>query len=129
MTTLVHKLRYEEEEITMKHFSAIITALLITAVIGFGIVVIGLNALTNSNTVALQNSPNNNVSGNSLSGIGDNSAQVQQLQVQMSEMQSQLNQAGQAIQQYQSILITLQQHGLIRIDQNGNIYLSQGDTD
>jgi hypothetical protein len=129
MTTLVHKLRYEEEEITMKHFSAIITALLITAVIGFGIVVIGLNALTNSNTVALQNSPNNNVSGNSLSTIGDNSAQVQQLQVQMSEMQSQLNQAGQAIQQYQSILITLQQHGLIRIDQNGNIYLSQGDTD
>jgi hypothetical protein len=118
----------------MKHVSAIITALAITAVIGLGIMVIGVNALTNTNTVPLQNSPNASLSGNNLSNTSSNSAaqststlpDVQQLQQQMSDLQSQLDQASQIIQQYQSLLVVLQQRGVISIDQNGNIYLPQG---
>ena len=42
----------------MKHISAIIAAILVTAIIGLGIFVVGVNALANTNTVPLQNSPN-----------------------------------------------------------------------
>jgi len=118
----------------MKHVSAIITSLVITAVIGLGIMVIGVNALTNTNTVPLQNSPNSNTTANNLSNVSANSAaqsastssDVQQLQQQVSDLQSQLDQAGQAIQQYQSLLLVLQQRGVIGIDRNGNVYLPQG---
>jgi len=117
----------------MKHLSAIMTALLITAVIGFGIVVIGVNALTNTNTVALQNSPNDRLAGSSSVNTGgntalqtvSNSADVQQLQQQVSNLQSQLTQASQTIQQYQSLLMALQQRGVIFIDRNGNIFLHE----
>ncbi len=120
----------------MKHISAIITALVITAIVGLGIMVIGVNALTNKNTVPLQNSPNASLSGNNLASTSGSSAaqssssspDVQQLQQQVSSLQSQLDQAGQVIQQYQSLLVVLQQRGLIQIDQNGNIYLPQGES-
>jgi signal transduction histidine kinase len=120
----------------MKHISALFTALLITAVIGLGILVIGVSALTNTNTVALQNSPNASLTGNDPTNTGVNSAadsafsssEVLQLRQQVSDIQTQLDQANQAIQQYQSLLLALQQRGVIVIDRNGNIYLPQGDT-
>jgi signal transduction histidine kinase len=118
----------------MKHISALFAALIITAVIGLGIVVVGVSALTNTNTVALQNSPNTNLTGNNITNAVSNSdgssvsasSEVQQLQQQVSDLQSQLDQAGQAIQQYQSLLLALQQRGVIVIDRSGNIYLPQG---
>ncbi len=111
-----------------KHLTALITALVITAVIGMGIFVIGVNALTNKNTVPLQNTPgsavtSSNTSANSASSTSTN---VQQLQQEVSSLQSQLSQENQAIQQYQSVLQALQQRGLISIDQNGNIFLNRG---
>lgn len=115
----------------MKHLSALLTALVITVVIGFGIFVIGVSALTNKNTVPLQNSPSTvTTSINSSNTAADPSASatnVQQLQQEVSTLQSQLNQAGQVLQQYQSLLQVLQQRGIIVIDQNGNIYIPQGE--
>ncbi len=118
----------------MKHISAILTAVIITTIIGLGILVVGVSALTNTNTVALQNSPNASLTGNNLTNTGGNtgvssvssSSNVQQLQQQVSDLQTQLDQASQVIQQYQSLLLVLQQRGVIRIDQNGIIYLPQG---
>jgi len=120
----------------MKHISAILTAVIITTVIGLGILVIGLSALTNTNTIALQNSPNTSSTGPNLTNTGgdtavssaSSSSDVQQLQQQVSDLQAQLNQASQVIQQYQSLLLVLQQRGVIVIDQSGNIYLPQGNT-
>jgi signal transduction histidine kinase len=120
----------------MKHISALITALFITTIIGVGIMVVGVSALTNKNTVELQNSANTGITGNNLTNISDNSvgssvsasSEVQQLQQQVSDLQSQLDQTNQAIQQYQSLLIALQQRGVIVIDRSGNIYLPQGNT-
>ena len=120
----------------MKHLSAIITAFVITAVVGLGIMVIGVSALTNTNTVPLQNSPNASLTGNNLSNSSANSAaqsastssDVQQLKQQVSDLQSQLDQAIQAIQQYQSLLTVLQQRGVISVDSNGNIHLPQGNS-
>jgi peptidoglycan hydrolase CwlO-like protein len=132
----MHNIRYQLEEIIMKHVSAIITAFVITAVIGLGIMVIGVSALTNTNTVPLQNSPNASQSGNNVSNTGitaatpltSTSSDVQQLQQQVTDLQAQLSQAGQVIQQYQSLILVLQQRGVISIDQNGNVYLPQGST-
>lgn len=112
-----------------KHLSAIITAIIITSVVGLGIFVIGVGAITNTNTVPLQNSPNASLSGasNNTTGTSANSStQVQQLQNEVTTLQSQLNQEGQIIQQYQSLLVVLQQRGIITIDRNGNIYLPRG---
>ena len=121
-------------EFLMKHISAILTAVIITTVIGLGILVVGVSALTNTNTVALQNSPSSIITGNNLTKTGGNtsgsspssSSDGQQLQQQVSDLQAQLNQASQIIQQYQSLLLVLQQRGVIVIDRSGNIYLPQG---
>jgi TolA-binding protein len=117
----------------MKHASAITTALIITAIIGLGIMVIGVSAFTNKNTVPLQNSPNASLAGpsansstNSASPAVSTSAQVQQLQQQVTDLQNQLDQASQLVGQYQNLLVVLQQRGVITIDSNGNIYLPQG---
>jgi uncharacterized protein YlxW (UPF0749 family) len=120
----------------MKHISAILTAVIITTIIGLGILIVGVSALTNTNTVALQNSANTSSTGTNLTNTGGNTAvssassssDVQQLQQQVSDLQAQLNQASQIIQQYQSLLLVLQQRGVIVIDQSGNIYLPQGNT-
>ncbi len=120
----------------MKHASAITTALIITAIIGLGMMVIGVSAFTNKNVVPLQNSPNASLAGtsansnaNSSQTSASTSAQVQQLQQQVTDLQSQLTQAGQIISQYQNLLVVLQQRGVISIDSNGNIYLPQGTSD
>ena len=119
----------------MKHVSAIITAFVITAVIGLGIMVIGVNALTNTNTVPLQNSPNGSLAANNQNASSSSALQsapastdVQQLQQQVSDLQSQLDQATQAVQQYQTLLSALQQRGVIQIDRNGNVYIPQGES-
>jgi signal transduction histidine kinase len=119
----------------MKHISAILTAAIITTIIGLGILVVGVSALTNTNTVALQNSPNASLPGNNITNTSSNTAvssvsssvDVQQLQQQVSDLQAQLDQASQIIQQYQSLLVALQQRGVITIDRSGNIYLPQGE--
>jgi TolA-binding protein len=120
----------------MKHISAILTAVIITTIIGLGILVVGVSALSNTNTVALQNSPSTGLTGSNPTNTGGNTAvssassssDVQQLQQQVSNLQTQLDQAAQVIQQYQSLLLVLQQRGVIVIDQSGNIYLPQGNT-
>lgn len=117
----------------MKHVSALLTALVITAVIGLGIFVIGVNALANTNTVPLQNTPSTGTTAttnnNNAADPVSSSSNAQQLQQEVNTLQSQLNQASQVIQQYQSLLQVLQQRGIIVVDQNGNIFLpsSSGD--
>ena len=117
----------------MKHASAITAAIIITAVIGLGILVIGLSAFTNKNIVPLQNSPNsslasNSSSANTVQSSAYTAADVQQLQQQVDSLQSQLSQASQMIQEYQNLILALQQRGVIRIGQNGAIYLPQGES-
>ncbi len=113
-----------------KHLSAILAALVITGVIGFGIFTIGVNALTNKNTVPLQSTPGSASAGTSsttASGTAGTTTNAQQLQQEVSSLQSQLSQATQVLQQYQSLIQALQQRGIIVVDQNGNIYVPNGE--
>ena len=114
-----------------KHLSALLAAVLITTVIGFGIFVIGVNALSNHNTVPLQNTPGSASSATTNTTNASDppaaNASVQQLQQEVTTLQSQLSQASQVVQQYQSLIQVLQQRGVIVIDQNGNIFIPNRD--
>jgi TolA-binding protein len=120
----------------MKHISAIFTALVITTIIGLGVAVIGVSAIANTNTVPIQSSRNTSSTGNGIVSTSDqvdgtsgsDSPQEKQLQQQVSDLQSQLSQASQVVQQYQSLLLALQQRGIIQIDRNGNIYVPQSNS-
>jgi len=109
---------YDEEKI-MKHISALFAALLITGLIGLGTLAIGVNALVNRNTVAIQNSP----ADAAALAPAASSPDTQQLQQLVNQYQAELDQANFQIQQYQSLLVALQQRGLIVIGQDGNVYI------
>jgi hypothetical protein len=139
----------QEEIINMKKKPAIIAAFISTLVIAAAMLLMGMNAYFNPNTVAVSNSPAAAlpvVSANSDSNIAPVSAntsdqvkqlqstisqyqqQLQQLQSQLQQVQSQLSQSNTAVQQYQSLLSQLQSRGIIQIDGNGNIYLRRGES-
>ncbi len=129
-----------------KQAPAFFAALLITLVVGMGMVVIGGNAAVNKNSVPVLDAPSQN--SQAASGAPDpassSQTQVEQLQAlvaqyqareqqyqdqlnsaqqQLSEAQSQLDQASETVQQYQRVLLILQRRGLIQIDQDGRIFL------
>ncbi len=114
-----------------KHFSAIISAILITIAFGLAIFLIAGNALFNVSSVKAANSPNAASTQVQTGSAAQNSSstsdtQVQQLQSQIQQYQQQLTQDNQAIQQYQQILSALQQRGLIMVNQNGQILIPSG---
>ncbi len=119
-----------------KKFQALIAAVLITAMVGMGMLVIGVNALLNTNTVPVQNAPG--ASAPQVQAAGQPAAntanvqnqqyqdQINQLQSQIQDLNNQLDQSNQQVQQLQSVLTALQQRGVIRIMPDGRILIRQG---
>ena len=102
----------------MKHFTAWLAAFTITAVLGLGILVIGFSALTNRNTVTMQDTASSaSISQNISTG------EAQQMQALLGQYQAQLDQANQEIEQYQSLIMALAQRGVIVIGNDGRITL------
>ena len=126
----------------MKTFPAIMAALFVTLLVGAVMLMIGANALVNPNTVPVNSAPSSAVQGaqdsnvSAVSGPADQ-AQFQQMQnlikqYQQREQQykTQLDKAAQTINQdnaqlqnYQQLIDALQQNGIIRITQDGQILL------
>ena len=125
----------------MKHVSAGIAALVITVLIGVGIVAVGANASLNGNAVPVPASPDE---ASTVSNAADDAAQVQikqlqdllsQYQAHEKQYQAELSDAAQRVkqaeslaqqyqgqvQQYQDILVQLQQRGIIRVGDDGQI--------
>jgi Tfp pilus assembly protein FimV len=107
----------------MKNLTALITAFIVTALIGIILFGIGFNAMINKNTAPIVDTPpaNNTVQVS-------NQVQVKQLENSITQYQSQLNQAieqlnaqNAQIQQYQSLLQALVARGVIAIQQDGTI--------
>jgi uncharacterized protein YlxW (UPF0749 family) len=122
----------------MKTIPAIIAALVVTLVLGFAMIAIGGDALANTNSVPVLNSPDQNtaaVSGSALdTQVADLQALVQQYQARENQYKTELDQAATRIKTAETKLATdeqvlqaLQQRGLIRIDANGQIFLRRGD--
>jgi septal ring factor EnvC (AmiA/AmiB activator) len=132
----------------MRPLPAIIASLAITAVIALGIFVIGINAVLNPNTVPVVNAASNSDPGGSIATVSNPSSssvsanpaadqqiaqlqslikqyqdREQQYQTQLSNAAQQLDQANQQLQSYQQLLTALEQRGIIRIDQNGNVLI------
>ncbi len=122
----------------MKRLEAIIAATLVTGAVALCMLLIGLNALLNPNTVRASDAPGTglNAAPNSAapsSNLNNSADQVQitELQSEISQYQQQLDQANAQLQQYQQVLTQLQRSGVIRIGRDGTILLRapSGDDD
>ncbi len=113
----------------MKKLGAFVAAVIITGLVGLGMLAIGVNALLNPNTVAAADAPSEaalDVSATS----PDTQAQIKQLQDLVAQYQNrekqyqeQLSQANTQLEQYQQLLVEMQRRGLIRINGDGSIQL------
>lgn len=122
----------------MKRLEAIIAAAIITGVVALCMLLIGINALLNPNSVRASDAPTSAVL-NASTGAADQTpiSQLQNLITQYQnrekqyqdreqQYQTQLDQANAQIQQYQQVLAELQQSGVIRITNDGQILLRRG---
>jgi hypothetical protein len=121
----------------MKRLQAIIAATIITGVVALSMLLIGINALLNPNSVAVSDSPTNTAvnapTAPTAPTAGVDQAQVTQYQNLISQYQNrekqyqaQLDQANTQVQQYQQVLSQLQSAGVIRITSDGRILLRRG---
>ncbi len=126
----------------MKKFQGLIAATLVTAIVGFGIVGIGVNAASNPTSVAPSNSPAQAAqAAQSSTTTTDQSAQIQQLQDLIKQYQSREQQyqteikslsqkvadGSAEVQQAQQVLQALQERGIIQITRDGRIFLRGGE--
>jgi hypothetical protein len=122
-----------------KQVIAFLSAFIITAVVALSMLVVGVNAATNPNSVPVSNSPVSSAAKDisSQASVQDQIAQLQaqvaQYQVREQQYQAaldsdnqQLSQASQEIQMIQQLLAYLQSRGLIRIDNQGQITVPGG---
>ncbi len=121
----------------MKRIQALIAAFIVTSLVGFGMLAIGVNAAFNSNSVPVSDSPNSPAPAVS-ADVQPQSAQqyqaridqlnslIAQYQSREQQYQSQLNQAETQVQQLQAVLQELQRRGIIRIQSDGTILLRGG---
>lgn len=128
----------------MKRIQALIAAFIVTALVGFGMLAIGVSAALNPNSAPVSDSPDSPALA---VGVADASAQsnssndpIAQYQAQIAQLnnliaqyqnrekqyQAQLNQAQTQAQQLQAILDELQSRGIIRIQSDGTILLRGG---
>jgi predicted Rossmann fold nucleotide-binding protein DprA/Smf involved in DNA uptake len=115
----------------MKRLEAIIAAAIITGVVALCMLLIGVNALLNPNSVPVSDSPVTTALNSTSTTVDP--AQVTQLQSLVTQYQSrekqyqtQLDQANTQLQQYQQVLIELQNAGVIQITSDGQILLRRG---
>ncbi len=122
---------------TMKRFQGFIAATFITALVGLGIVGIGVNAVSNPNSVPVSDSPSQTVQVSTNTAADQTSAQINQLQNLIKQYQSReqqyqteikslsqkLSDATATADQAQQVLQALQDRGIIQITRDGRIFL------
>jgi peptidoglycan hydrolase CwlO-like protein len=132
----------------VKQILALVTAFLVTSVIGLGMLAIGANAATNPNSVPVSDAPGDSspaiTAGDAQSQSGQSGDVVTQYQNRERQYQAQINQLNGLIAQYQSrekqyqtqldqtntqlqqlqqVLSELQRRGVIRVLSDGTIQL------
>ena len=121
-----------------KQIIAFLAAMLITGSIAMSMLVIGVNAMTNQNGTSVSNSPASAVAAGSTTSTSDQAQQIAQLQSEIAQYQArdqeyqialssdnqQLAQAASELQMIRQLLAYLQSHGLITIDSQGQIYVT-----
>ena len=124
----------------MKRFQGLIAATFITGIVAVGMVGIGVNAASNTNTVPVSNSPAKTAQVSASTAADQTSAQIDQLQNLIKQYQSReqqyqteikslsqkLNDANATADQARQILQALQERGIIQITRDGQILLRGG---
>jgi peptidoglycan hydrolase CwlO-like protein len=128
---------------TLKKLAALLTAGFVTSLIAFGMLLIGLNAFFNPNSVPASDSANDpagvtdvattdaQTQINQLQSLiaqyqdreKQYQAQIQQYQNREKQYQTQTQQLNTQVQQLQNVLSELQRRGIIRIQSDGTIQL------
>ncbi len=111
----------------MKQFQALIAALIVTGLVGSGIIIIGITALVNQNTVPVTDSPSTDQtiisSDTSQVQIIQLHNQIEQYQTSLNQATLQLNQANAQLKHDQAIIAELQRRGIIRILSDGTVQI------
>ncbi len=119
----------------MKRLIAILTAAVITSVIALGMLVVGVSAMVNPNSVPATDSPDAPAAVAQTTTTSDPQAAAQinqlkslvtQYQNREKQYQTQIDQLNQQVQQLQGVLQQLQRMGIIRINADGTIQLRRG---
>jgi L-asparagine transporter-like permease len=128
----------EEKLLMRKQILALFSAMFITGLIAMSMVVIGVNAMTNHNGTNVSNPTASASISNSSAVPSDQTQQIAELQAQIAQYQSreqqyqaaldsdnqQLSQAASELQMIQQLLTYLQSHGLIEINNQGQIFVT-----
>ena len=121
----------------MKKLRGLIAATFVTAIVGLGIVGIGVNAVSNPTSVAASNSPTTAAQASTSTATDQAAAQIQQLQNLIKQYQSREQQyqteikslsqkiadGNAEVSQAQQVLQALQERGIIQITRDGQIFL------
>jgi predicted PurR-regulated permease PerM len=121
-----------------KKLIALLAAILITASVALAMLVVGANAMMNQNGTTVSSLSSLTVSTSSPT-LSSDQAQIAQLQDLVAQYQAreqqyqaaldgenqQLSQAAEQMQMVQQLLAYLESHGLIRIDNQGQIYITE----
>ena len=124
----------------MKRLQGLIAATLVTGIVAVGMVGIGVNAASNTNSVAVSDSPNQTAQAAQAvvnAASDQTAAQIDQLQNLIKQYQSReqqyqteikslsqkLNDANATADQARQVLQALQERGLIQITRDGRIFL------
>ena len=108
----------------LKRILALLTAVLVTCLIGFAMLAVGVNAVSNPNAVPVSNSPAVSApASQTQSQIEQLQSLVKQYQSREQQYQARLAQDEAQLQQYQSLLMELQRRGVIRVNPDGSLQL------
>ena len=120
-----------------KKIIALMAAIVITGTIAFSMFAVGVNAMANQNGTTASNSPGSITTPASSTASSDQAqiaklqslvtqyqAREQQYQTALNNDNTQLSQAASQMQMIQQLLAYLQNHGLIQIDSQGQIYIT-----
>ena len=120
----MYNLVTKERRRKLKRILALLTAVLVTGLIGFAMLAVGVNAALNPNTVPVSNSPVVSAA------VSQTQPQIEQLQSLIKQYQNReqqyqarLAQDEAQLQQYQSLLMELQRRGVIRVSPDGSLQL------
>lgn len=113
----------------MKRKQALLAAAVITAILAFGLLGVGINAAMNTNTLPISDRPAADPPTTSAAAadpaLAQAQAQIAQLTTLINQYQQALAQDNAQIQQLQTILIQLQRAGVITIQNDGTITLGR----
>jgi peptidoglycan hydrolase CwlO-like protein len=119
----------------LKRLIAILTAAVMTSLIALGMLVVGVSAMMNPNSVPVSDSPDAPAAVAQTTTTSDPQAAAQinqlkslvtQYQNREKQYQTQIDQLNQQVQQLQNVLQQLQSMGVIRINGDGTIQLRRG---